>query len=276
MNVIADTWRGLVRRRLWPLAVALVAGLVAVPFLLAKHPTATAAATPVAPVKAPASTATDAYVKLAQTPQGETPRRRRVLGARKDLFAPAPTPKAKKSTAKAAAAATATPAPTSTPAPSAGGGTAAPTTPGPAATPQPTVPKGTLKVRWSLITDASAANPLPTQYLAPLAPLGSDAGPVLVFEHIADGGKSALFSIPGQVTAVGDGKCSPSPADCETLKLHAHDTEFISITTTAADGSTAVAQYELDLVNIYRKKTVVPADSLTAATGSGDSANAGG
>ena len=34
MSLIKDTWRQLVRHRLWPLALALVAAIVAVPVLL--------------------------------------------------------------------------------------------------------------------------------------------------------------------------------------------------------------------------------------------------
>ena len=38
MNLINETWRGLVRRKLWPVALLLVAALVAVPVTLAKEP----------------------------------------------------------------------------------------------------------------------------------------------------------------------------------------------------------------------------------------------
>ena len=38
MNVVTTIWRQLVRRRLWPVAVLLLAALVAVPVLLAREP----------------------------------------------------------------------------------------------------------------------------------------------------------------------------------------------------------------------------------------------
>ena len=38
MNLITDTLQGLVRRKLWPVALLLVGALVAVPLVLAKTP----------------------------------------------------------------------------------------------------------------------------------------------------------------------------------------------------------------------------------------------
>ena len=38
MNLITEPFRGLVRKKLWPVALLLVAALVAVPFTLAKEP----------------------------------------------------------------------------------------------------------------------------------------------------------------------------------------------------------------------------------------------
>ena len=42
MNTITEPLRALVRRKLWPVALLLVAALVAVPMLLAKQPEASA------------------------------------------------------------------------------------------------------------------------------------------------------------------------------------------------------------------------------------------
>ena len=42
MNVVTNTWRQLVRNKLWPVAVLLLAALVAVPVLLAREPEAPA------------------------------------------------------------------------------------------------------------------------------------------------------------------------------------------------------------------------------------------
>jgi hypothetical protein len=266
MKLITDTFRQLVRRRLWPVAALLLAAVVAVPLALAKSP-APAPPTPTT-VAAKSDDVTTTFVALDDQKSAE---RRRVLGRTKDPFEPAPLPKAKKrKSTKAKAAATATATPTATPdsSSSSGGGTSAPGTPVATPTPTPsgpTVPKGSLKVRFGKVDDTSAAE-LPSSYLQPLEPLLDDTTPVLVFEHVTNEGKTAVFSIPGDVSAVGDGKCDPTPQNCETLKLHAGETEFVTVAGTAADGSATSTQYELDLVKIYQKKTVVPAESA-ATTG---------
>ena len=86
------------RLRLWPVAVLLVAALVAVPFLLTRD------AEPVAaPVAADArgvrqgvrDTLAEPVVAAGRRPRTAR-RRRRVLGARKDPFQPAPAKKPKK------------------------------------------------------------------------------------------------------------------------------------------------------------------------------------
>ena len=80
MTVFNDTWRFLVQRKLWPVAILLVAAAVAVPMLLAKEPAAPAAPA-VAAVKAEKSTlATEPIVALAS--DGDRAGRRRVLGSR--------------------------------------------------------------------------------------------------------------------------------------------------------------------------------------------------
>ena len=257
MNLIKNTAQQLVRRRLWPVALLLVAALVAVPMTLAKSPESAAPAPQPAVPHASDAAASKPIVELA-TPDASSPaHRRRVLGRLKDPFAPAPLPKAKKSKkSKKTAEATPTPAPTSDA--GTGGGATAPGGTAPSATPVPTttLPKSTIKVRFG-VADESAEE-LPTSFVHRLEPLVADDVPVLVFERLTSGGGSAIFSIPGDVTAVGDGSCNPNPQDCASLKLRAGQTEFITVK--GADG--AAVQYELDLVKVYDKATKVPQSEL--------------
>jgi hypothetical protein len=263
MNVIADTWRGIVQRRLWPLAVVLVGALIAVPLLLAKAPAP--AAVPQPGAQAPKTDGdSTSFVTLATAPEADTgsAKRRRVLGAEKDPFRPAPKPKAKKAK-KAKAKATPTPTATETPTSGGTGGSATPpaSTPPPAAptpTPGPTVPKGSIRVRFGLSDTAE----LPLQSLKRLEPLLSEEEPVLVYEGV-DGHGAATFSIPGTVTAEGDGKCDPDPENCQTLKLKPGETEFITLADTG-DAATANKQFQLDLVKIYKKATVVTETDATS------------
>ena len=80
--------------------------------------------------------------------------------------------------------------------------------------------------------------------------LPDEENPVLVYRGVEDGGKVAVFELTGDVVAQGDGKCEPTPEDCQYLKLRAGETEFITVTDT---GDETDAQYQLDLVKIYKK-----------------------
>ena len=97
MNVLTTTWRQLVRLRLWPLAVLLVAALAAVPFLLSRE-AEPIVETPVAPATAESAkvSGTLAEPVVAAATTEDRSRRRRVLGSRKDPFEPAPVKKPKK------------------------------------------------------------------------------------------------------------------------------------------------------------------------------------
>jgi hypothetical protein len=264
MNLITNTWRQLIRRKLWPLALLLVGALVAVPLKLSKSPEPVPPAPAAVTAKAEVAEAiAKPIVELTSVKTSSQPgKRRRVLGALKDPFEPAPLSNAKKKKAKAAHA---SPAPTSTPAPSSnpssGGGASAPPAGAPPVSPPTTsYPKYSIKVRFGR-TDSESD--LPVLTLARLDPLPSPETPVLVYEGVQDGGKYAVFSIPADVTAVGDGKCAPNPQDCATLKLRAGETEFITVSGTG-DAATD-AQYQLDLVKIYNKPTSVPTDPNAAA-----------
>ena len=95
MNAVTNTWRQLVRRRLWPVALLLVAALVAVP--VAARPRARAAPEPLAPARRSTTEADDTIAEpvVAEVAAEDRSRRRRVLGVRKDPFEPAPVKKAK-------------------------------------------------------------------------------------------------------------------------------------------------------------------------------------
>jgi hypothetical protein len=245
MNVLTTTWRQLVRSRLWPVAVLLVAALAAVPFVLAKQP----APVPEAPVtNAPSepSGADDSLAEpvVAKVSSADRSRRRRVLGVRKDPFAPAPLPKPKKKTAKKSVKKTET---------SPSGGTSAPVTSSPVVptgpivtTPAPvkkTYAKGSLIVRFG-----DAAGDLKRMNLKKLAPLPDDETPLLVYMGLTKHGKKAIFLVDESLDATGDGTCKPHPATCETIELAKGETEFFD----EIDPETGeiTAQYELDLVDI--------------------------
>jgi hypothetical protein len=257
MSVITDTWRQLVRRRLWPVALLLVGALVAVPMILAKEPEPA----PVAPVpgaaKAPAAADADPIVALANADEA---RRRRVLGASKDPFAPAPVKAGKAAATPDATAETPVPSEGSSPAT---GGSGAPTADVPSATvpgttvpeaPKPTYPLYTLTVRFG----STEAPVLDKSKLKRLEALPSADDPVLVYLGVQEGGKVAVFMVDSGIDAQGDGVCQPDPASCETIHMREGDTEFFDV---SDDEGNVVAQYELDLVDIKTKKTASAAEA---------------
>jgi hypothetical protein len=253
MKLLTDTWRQLVQRRLWPVAVLLLGALVAVPFVLGKSPEPAPVATaPVAPAGAKASAASaDPIVSMVSSEDSATTRRS--LGDRHNPFASsAPKHKAKKSetpkTQKPPETTSGDP-----PATGSGGGTSAPTPPTVPAQPTTTVPAGSIAVRWG----ATDGSDLPLLRLGRGEALPEDAG--IVFTGLKDHGKTAVFMLGEGLKADGDCTCVPKET-CETIELKVGETEFFEY-----EGDVDNTQFELDLVKTYTHDTKVP------ATGEGSS-----
>jgi hypothetical protein len=263
MSAVTNTWRQLVQRRLWPVAILLIAALVAVPMLLAKEPT------PPAPPPAVAANDEQSKSELAVTPivtkADEPTKRRRVLGTAKNPFAK----KAVDDAVTASNAPTGTsqtttgPGGADTPAPSVdaglgGGGSSAPAPTGPtppvSLTP-PDVPKPPAK-KYSLheltvrFGDASGAGG--RRSVERLDPLPSAEEPVLIYLGLRRDGKTAEFLVDHGVQAVGDGECVPFPEQCERIFLREGETEFIDVVDATGE---VTAQYQLDLIKIHNKGT---------------------
>jgi hypothetical protein len=176
-----------------------------------------------------------------------------VLGARKDPFAPAPLPKAKhhkQTVHNAVVTSDATTTSGTTPGGSAAGsGGSTPPVSSVPSVPTPRYPANSLTVRFGQTTGALTARTLQRDHALPSA-----YHPVLVFTGLENGGKTAVFMVGDGVTNLeGDGRCKPAGATCDTLRLNAGDTEFVSV------GKT---QYELDVDKIHASKS----SSATAAT----------
>jgi hypothetical protein len=263
MTHITDVWQALVRRRLWPVAVLLLGALVAVPMLLAKDPAPApvpqGSSLPAGLTKGAGAETAKPVVSLAD--EGAA-RRRRVLGARKDPFQPAPVPRAAASDTAPADSNAGDSVPVTgggSAAPDSSGSGGAPVTGGPGTTVAPpkkkTFPADSLTVRFS--ADGGESNKFVLETLQPLPRNtdGADSTAFLVYLGLVKGGKEAKFLVDASVTAQGDGRCeSPSgnPDDCTTLYLRAGETEFLDIMD--ADGTTATAQYQFDLVSIHASK----------------------
>ncbi len=255
MKQLAVPFQQLVERRLWPLAVLLVAAAAAVPFLLAKEAT-TSVPSSSAPTSDPQG-ATKPIVALADDATIEA--ERRVLGAPKDPFRPAiaakkgKEPETVRATASADRSDTDAPSTSGSPSdpstsPSTGGGTTpsgtpTPTDPTPVATPTPAPPKATYPL-YSLVARFGAVGEAKARRLVLRStglPSNSTVG--LVYKGFLKDRRTAVFWVVSGTEVEGDGTCSPGPENCQYVRIKVGETLFF----TMADGE----QYQLDLLRVH-------------------------
>lgn len=239
MSALRNIWADLVEKRLWPVALLLLAGLIAVPVVLARGggdgggsdaPAAVAVAS-----SSPADEAEIVTLDLAS-------KARRHDGRGRDPFAQ-PKDSAPR---KADAFAPATTADTSAgSAATKGGAPAGPAKPAPAKPkhkPKPSAPSYTVDLRFG-----RADSMRTLRDVARLTPLPSADRPFFVFLGVKSGGKTLVFMVSSDAKATGDGRCRPSKSACETIELQAGDTEFFDLTT-----DKGVEQYQMDVIAIHK------------------------
>jgi hypothetical protein len=149
---------------------------------------------------------------------------------------------------------------------SSGGGTSSPEANKPAA-------KGKAKVAYRVAVrfgTAAAGTPAPS---APLTayddlerqqPLPDAKQPLIVFRGVIAGGKSATFTLVGELIPRGGAKCLPSVAQCQAIDLKAgaaEELEYVPL------GGTAVT-YELEVVKIERVKAKAVGNAKAAGRAS--------
>jgi hypothetical protein len=282
MSFLRNLLHDLVEKRLWPVAVALVAALVAVPILLGGQSdagTATPAVVADASTAAPANGLADhrdvaraKVVSLEEQAAGKISRPGRV----RDPFVQHHQPRLSDAEIKTAVKSTATAlsnafgggksttssgtdgsgAGTSTPS-STGGSTDTPatapttTSPGPGGATTPTVKKPESKDVFRVdVTFGESGAEKQYNNVARLTPLPSSDNPFFVFLGVSDDKKAATFLINGDVVPTGDGHCDPSPQDCQQITLKQGDLEFFDM----QSGTAGVVQYQLELNRIGKLK----------------------
>jgi hypothetical protein len=251
MSAVRTILSDLVDRRLWPVALALVAALVAVPVMLgggSSEPVA-APAEPIANV-APAAAASKAAISVSESPTARQNRPGRVRNPFKQHHT-----KSADSTTSTITTDTSSSSGSGSDATSNGGGAF----PGVSVTPlgggAPSIgdskPKPVAKDVWRLNLRFGEAGDQHVRHDVPrLTPLPSATDPFFVFLGILSDGKTAVFLISSDATATGDGKCKPNPTQCDTIEMRAGDIEFFDV----AQGNAGVVQYELDLLKIIHDK----------------------
>jgi hypothetical protein len=262
-NVLSD----LVEKRLWPVAIALVAALVAVPVVLGGSSDAGApapSATKVADASAHGlanhrDVARAQVVSLEEQAAGKVERK----GAVHDPFVQHHQPKAvDQKKVDAAVNKVATALNNALNGSSTGGasdgssgssGTSAPATPAP--TPSTgstdTTKKPPADVVYGVKLKFGEAGAEKTyDNPARLTPLPSADNPFFVYLGLEADKKHAVFLIDGEAVPSGDGHCDPSPQECEKLTMAAGDLEFFELQT----GTAGVVQYQLELTSISKVK----------------------
>jgi hypothetical protein len=266
MSFVKNVLHDLVEKRLWPVAIALVAALVAVPIVLggsssgAGAPATGVAASTTNGLANHRDVAREAVVSLEDQAAGKVDRSGKV----RDPFVQHHQPKPVK---VVVAKTTSTPAPSSeTTTTTSTGGTGDSSTP---TTPTSTTPATTPKKPATTSADAyrvklsfgEVGAEKSYDNVARLTPLPSSDNPFFVYLGIeGDDVKSAVFLISADAVANGDGTCKPSADDCQQVVMQAGDTEFFDL----QSGTAGVVQYELDLKSI-KKYTAASTASAAAA-----------
>jgi hypothetical protein len=278
-NLAAD----LVERRLWPVALALVVALVAVPVVLGRGGDASAPTAAVPATTDTSGTSERAQVTLDTSAPAERPTAEKV----RDPFKAPTVHKAKKTTTTASPQpAATTPAASATPAASSSASTGS----SPAATPSTGASSGTAgttskpkttptkKTTTPKADDASDTYHVSLRFglnggelktlddVARLSPLPSVTDPFFVYlgvlETTTTHQKRAVFLVSSDATPNGEGACHPTKQDCESVELAKGETAYFDYT--APNG--AVTQYQLELTGIHKTEIKSAAKASAAMT----------
>ncbi len=270
MNVLHAIVSDLREKRLWPIALLLVAAIVAVPVLLASS--AKPAAIPTTRSGQPPAPQATALAAVNVEPG---PSHSRLTGSARDPFAQqAPATAASASADAGSGAVAGAPASDGGTGGTTAGSTAASSAPSPtstttATTETPTSSPATGRpgqpVRYFFYATDLAFGMSGTQLrvyrnVARLTPLPSPANPTLVFLGVKDGGKAAVFMVWSLSALSGDGTCVPSRTECSFLRLRPGQRETIN----APNSQGALSTYTLKLAAIHVRSTVSLAEAKAA------------
>jgi hypothetical protein len=273
MSFLRNVLHDLVQKKLWPVAVALVAAIIAVPIVLGGSPDAGAPAASVATAPTGSDGLTghrDAagaqVVSLEQQAAGAVDR----PGSTRDPFVQHHQPKVKSLDAAVTSAVKA--ASDSISQLTGGSGSSAsdtaPTTKPDTSTTSPSTKKnggsnstGSADDTYHVTLKFGEAGAEKTyNNVARLTPLPSADNPFFVFLGLKSDGKSAVFLVDADAVPSGDGSCEPSPDSCEQVVLKVGDVEFFEL----QSGTAGVVQYQLELKDIKMGKASTKASAARA------------
>jgi hypothetical protein len=271
MNSVRDLLRDLVERRLWPVALLLVVGAVAVPVYLGRsssHDTAGNAPLPGATAQA-GGKASKTAVTIDQSADESAG-----VGHVRNPFKQKHVPTAKKAATTTDSSKTtssgggASPSDNASPSTPSSGGTdnGGATTP---AAPTDTPKKTDVDVSHVSLHLGPIGALVTFKDVARLSPLPSAGNPLFVFTGVLKDGKTAVLlpSSTVQISDESDVSCKPSNKSCQRLELEQDDTVFYKLA-----GDATATQYQLDVISVHLKKGE---SAKAAAAALGRHSNAG-
>jgi hypothetical protein len=259
-------------KRLWPVALALVAALIAVPVLLSNSSNTSS---PVAGLPQPGATG-PAATALPAVSVSSTPTYSRLPGRGRDPFAQ-PRQTASKTSATPTTAATAssgTSGSTGSGTSTTSGGAGASTTSTTTGTPTATIPTGTphpaptgltasqaYHVTISITNSAGGVDTIDP--LQRLSILPSQRRPMLVELGVLKGGQRVLFAVQPRTVLSGPGTCTPGPIDCEILSLGQDQIEGLAVR--SSTGTVPVALFAVTGIKADQLASAAAADQARRA-----------
>jgi len=277
VKLIIDDLR---EKRLWPVALALVAGLVAVPLLLAKS----ASTNPLAVLPSASTPPTASATAIPVVSEQVVPAHAELGGTGRDPFTQQPLPAVPGAAALASAASKASGSSgssssstksTSTTGSSTTGTTTmststtpTTTTTTPTTTPAPAGlgPAQSYAVTFAITNSAGGIDT--TDSLERLSVLPSQRQPLIVELGVLQGGQRVLFALlPGAVVS-GPGTCIPGPLDCEILSLRRGQVEGLSTQSTI--GVFSIADFAVTAITTQNHGSAAAANQArTTASAAG-------
>jgi hypothetical protein len=258
---LRTVFQDLVERRLWPVALALVVALIAIPVLLSNSSSETASTTTPVPPVTPATGAAGSLTAFQPVVNSEGSKsseiEKNLSGFdSKDPFKVQGLPTSSGQTADAGAAAGGTTT-TGTDTTGTGSGTAGTGSQGTSGSGDST--GQTVKFYdWTVTVRFGIGDNLDKKRMMRFRALPNSENPVVVFMDVTTNGESAVFMVSTATGTTGDGDCEPDDT-CTFVYMKPGQTQKFE----AVDADDKVVTYTLKLTDIKLEEIEPPADAAS-------------
>lgn len=242
MTLVRNVYNDLVEKRLWPVAVALVIALVAIPIGLSKSPreqgvSSGAGVSPLAGGWSKLVGEAKPVVSLAS--KRAKYRRRLARLESKNPFIQQAIPKITNAGATSSTSTTGTAGGDQS-----GGGTPVPSSPASGET----TPSEVKFFKFTATVDFGPTGHTSEKTVSPIKILPSTRNPIVAYMGATSSARKAIFVLLGTPQPSGDGECKPSGDTCNFVYLEKGDVEKFQVTD--VDGKTVIYRLELKKINV--------------------------